>query len=59
MTEHHVLAEIAAKIAEIANDCFDRPTATRLRDLHAHMEQMLAAAPASSAEPPMDEQGPT
>jgi hypothetical protein len=40
--DHKMLADIAAKIAEIANDCFDRPAATRLRELYADLERKLA-----------------
>jgi hypothetical protein len=56
MADHHVLADIAAKIAEIAGDCFDRPAATRLRELHAHLEQMLALPPVADAGQASDDQ---
>ena len=40
------MQELAAKVTAIANDCFDRPAAERLRQLGAELEQLLAALPA-------------
>jgi hypothetical protein len=45
MPEQNVLAEIAAKVADIANDCFDRPAAAKLRELYAELEKLVASQP--------------
>jgi hypothetical protein len=50
MPERKILAEVAAKIADIANDCFDRPAADRLRDLYADLEKIMTGWPAPEAE---------
>jgi hypothetical protein len=45
MPGQNVLAEIAAKVADIANDCFDRPAAAKLRELYAELEKLVASQP--------------
>jgi len=45
LADRTLVQDLAAKVAAIANDCFDRPAAERLRQLGAELEQLLAALP--------------
>jgi hypothetical protein len=45
LADHSLLQDLAAKVSAIANDCFDRPAAERLRQLGAELEQLLAGVP--------------
>jgi hypothetical protein len=55
MPEQNVLAEIAAKVADIANDCFDRPAAAKLRELYAELEKLVAGQPSTGTDTPPPE----
>jgi hypothetical protein len=45
LADRSLLQDLAAKVSAIANDCFDRPAAERLRQLGAELEELLAGLP--------------
>jgi hypothetical protein len=49
LTDRSLLQQTAARIAEIASDCFDRPTTERLRQLGQELEKRLQSEPLASS----------